>query len=289
MKNYASLYHFFAITVKKISLLLLLLAATFSLCAQWLPYKPVIGISASKNEHGHPFAPQVYSDAVIRAGGVPKVLAITETDSVARRILDGIDGLILTGGEDVAPSYYGEMPHPRLGKVSPWRDTYDMLLVRGAVNRGMPVLAICRGVQVLDVAFGGSLWQDIPAQIPGAVRHMRSSGDKNIASHTVALAEGSLLRRVACASEITVNSAHHQCVKRVAPGFLVTAVAPDGVVEAIELFDRRVIGVQFHPERMLAAGEDWVLPLFTNLVRDAARLKKRPTDNAAAPGVRRTN
>jgi len=257
--------------VKKISVLLLLLAAG-PVRAQLLPSKPVVGISAARSEHGQPYAPQVYADAVVRAGGEPRVLAIAECDSTVRHILDGVDALILTGGEDIDPSYYGERPHPGLGRVSPWRDTYDLLLVRCAVGRGMPVLAVCRGVQVLNVAFGGSLWQDIPAQIPGAVQHMRRDGEPNIAMHPVAIAAGSLMRRVAGVPEIFVNSAHHQSVKGLAPGFRVTATAPDGVVEAIEMFDRRVVGVQFHPERMLSAGDLWVLPLFQNLV-SAARLK----------------
>jgi len=261
--------------VKKISVLILLLAATAPADAQWLPRRPVIGISAAQSESGRSYAPAVYFAAVRRGGGEPVIIPVIKTDSAARRVLDRIDGVILTGGEDVAPSYYGEKPHPRLGKVSPWRDTYDMLLVRGAVERGMPVLAVCRGIQVLDVAFGGSLWQDIPAQIPGAATHMRRSGQKGLATHPVAIAEGSLLQRELCSREFTVNSAHHQSVKGLAPGFRITATSPDGVVEAIESFDRRVLGVQFHPERMLDAGDERVLPIFTNLVRDAAIYHER--------------
>ncbi len=242
-----------------------LLLSTFSIIAAAQDSRPVIGISSAN-------ASSVginYVKSVRKAGGVPLIIPITTDEAEIAKVIETIDGLLMTGGEDVEPARYGEEAIPQLGKVNPERDEFDLALVRQAVSKGIPVLAVCRGVQVMNVAFGGTLYQDIPSQLlQSHIGHKVSSG--NIVAHSINIAEETLLYRL-LGNTAEVNSTHHQSVKDVAPGFIVSAVSDDGIVEAIEKTGSEcVIGVQFHPEGFVAEDNTSLLPLFRHLVISAA-------------------
>lgn len=159
--------------------------------------------------------------------------------------------MVLTGGGDVDPQMYGEDPIPNMGSIDPKRDHFELEITRWALGIGKPVLAICRGHQVLNVAAGGTLYQDIPSQIKGSIKH-RGKAPVYYPSHKVRVQEGSKLHGMFEKAELGVNSFHHQAVKDLGEGLVATAWAPDGVIEAMELpGETFVLGVQWHPERMI--------------------------------------
>jgi putative glutamine amidotransferase len=217
-----------------------------------------------------------YKQAVLHVGGEIRVVDTTTAVSDA---LDGAGGLLLTGGDDVAPALFGEAPHATVVAAETGRDEYEIALIKAARERQLPVLAICRGVQVLNVAAGGTLVQDIPSQVPGALAHDLPCPPHQAYSlaHEVWFERDSLMstlmgERLADADSCEVNSRHHQAVKVVAPGFRVTATAPDGVIEAIEDPSARFcLGVQWHPENFWRTGE--FRPLFEGFVEAASRAR----------------
>jgi putative glutamine amidotransferase len=206
-----------------------------------------------------------YRQAVLHAGGEVRVL---QASSSVKDALTGIDGLLLTGGGDVDPGRYGETPHPTVVDVEPARDEFEIALVHAARARQLPVLAICRGLQVLNVAHGGTLVQDIPSQVAGALEHCLAvpAHQAYALAHEIWLEEGSVLARLMSerwsgADACEVNSRHHQAIKRLATGFRVSATAPDGVIEAIEdPASTFCLGVEWHPENFWRTGE--FRPLF---------------------------
>jgi len=198
-----------------------------------------------------------YEESIGRAGATVRALNPAVGDPVAA--LEGVDALVLTGGGDVDPRFYGEKQHPTFSAAEPGRDEFELALARIAIERGLPVLAICRGVQVLNVAAGGSLVQDIESEVPGALVHRVDTTPSTIA-HEVWVASGSKLAAMLAErieeDALLVNSRHHQAVKRLAPGFIAAATAPDGVIEAIERSDLPFcVGVQWHPENFWRTGE----------------------------------
>jgi putative glutamine amidotransferase len=201
-----------------------------------------------------------YKHAVQHAGGDIRIVSAANTVAEA---LDGVDGLVLTGGDDVAPGRYDETPHPSVVPVAPERDDFEIALVHEARKRGLPILAICRGIQVMNVACGGSLVQDIPTLVPGAIDHQRTVPPHLPfeLAHEVWVEKDSILanllrERLTDGDSCEVNSRHHQAVGNVAAGFRVTATAPDGIVEAIEDPKARFcLGVQWHPENFWRTGE----------------------------------
>lgn len=217
--------------------------------------RPIVGITCSlrpaKDGAGAAFLlPRAYCNAVEAAGGVPVLLPAGAAPDAAR-VLDRLDALILSGGVDVAPARYGRQPHPALGDVDAERDELEIALARAALASGFPLLAICRGIQVLNVAAGGTLIQDLPAERPSSISHRQSdqSIPRSLPSHAIVVDPGSRLAELAGASRLDVNSFHHQALDDVAPCLIVTARAEDGVVEAVEAPGRRfTVGVQFHPE-----------------------------------------
>jgi putative glutamine amidotransferase len=201
-----------------------------------------------------------YRQAVLHAGGDVRVL---DASMPIAEALDAIEGLLLTGGDDVAPERYGEARHPTVVEAEPGRDAFEIALVGAARERALPIFAICRGVQLLNVACGGTLVQDIPSQVPGGSPHSLDVPPHQPYSlaHEIWVEKGSLLAtlmgdRLRDQDACDVNSRHHQAVKDVAPGFRVAATAPDGVIEAIEdPAARFCLGVQWHPENFWRTGE----------------------------------
>jgi len=219
----------------------------------------------------HRDRPNDYVDSVRAAGAEPVVFDWTQR--TALQAIEGGEVLLLTGGADVAPVLYGEEPHPTYQPAEDGRDAFEIEVIRLALERDVPLLAICRGMQILNVACGGTLWQDLPSERPSDVSH-RVKDPRDAHAHRVHLANGSLLRavldpgRADGPAAIPVNSRHHQALKHVARGFVVTATAPDGVVEGVERpASRFCVGVQWHPENFLRTGE--FIPLFGALAKAA--------------------
>jgi putative glutamine amidotransferase len=212
--------------------------------------RPLIGVTMD-DEHARPGVHVLRDDyvrSVEQAGAIPVVLAPGGPDDAAP-LLDRLDGLLLSGGVDVDPALFDEPPHPRLRRVDRQRDEFELALVREALRRDIPILAICRGIQVLNVATGGTLIQDLPSGIAGAERHDRPE-PRSGRVHEIGIEKGTRLLGILGATNVSVNSFHHQAVSRVGTGFVVSARCDeDGVIEGIEMPDRRfVVGVQWHPE-----------------------------------------
>ncbi len=189
-----------------------------------------------------------YPQALLRSGGVPVLLPRTDDEEAIATALQAADALLLTGGGDVVSLAYDEEPHPSSIYQDPVRDAEEFSAVRTAVERELPVLGICRGIQSLNVALGGNLVQDVLSQIQGAVQHYTHASECVLA-HTVDIEDGSLLARVLGTTSIAVNSWHHQAVKKPADGLRVCARARDGVIEGLEAEDGRpILAVQCHPE-----------------------------------------
>jgi putative glutamine amidotransferase len=208
-----------------------------------------------------------YIDAVRAAGLIPLVVPPIATEDIPA-VLDAVQGLVLTGGEDVDPAYFGAARHPATGPANEPRDRSELALAREAAARRLPTLAICRGVQVLNVALGGSLVQDIPTEIATKLAH-DAEGARNTRVHDVAVDRGTLLGSIISAEKIATNSFHHQSVDRLAPGLKTVAKSPDGVIEAVECTDRAwwAVGVQWHPEELTQTPEDWDRKLFGAFAR----------------------
>jgi putative glutamine amidotransferase len=191
-----------------------------------------------------------YINATKKAGGVPILLPCTIDSSEILHHLSIIQGLIVCGGPDADPRYFGEEPVPGLGGVNPAMDAYEIPLLKEALNRDMPILGICRGEQLLNIAAGGTLVQHIPDYFPRPLKH-RQDAPRFYRTHNIEIHAGTLLSELLGSGPLLVNSYHHQAVREVAPGFAVSAVAPDGVIEAIESKKHTfAVGVQWHPECM---------------------------------------
>ncbi len=211
---------------------------------------PRIGITCDRDiqKKGGPFSllREDYAAAISDLGGVPVLLPALPTEPRADETLDILDGLLVSGGGiDVDPRHYGERPHPKLGPLSPVRTRFELDLIRRALDEGAPILGICGGCQALNVVAGGTLFQDLAAQAPGALRHRAPRSVR----HGVSILKGSKLARFFRGLTGRVNTSHHQAVKEVAPSFRSTAWAGDDVIEAIEGDHHPfAIGVQWHPE-----------------------------------------
>ena len=213
--------------------------------------KPIIGITASVID-AKIHLREAYFQAILAQNALPVVLAPVSDSADIDRYLQKVDGLLISGGADVDPFHYGEEPLPVLGKLAPDRDLFEIGLIREAAKRDIPILAICRGMQVANVAMGGSLYQDVRLYRQDVLQHHQPSA-YHIATHTVEIVKGTKLHQMMGHSEIRTNSMHHQSVKTPAPGFVVSAAAKDGIVEAIESPTHRFfVGVQWHPEEQAA-------------------------------------
>jgi putative glutamine amidotransferase len=232
--------------------------------------KPVIGVTtgfAKRNEFSQgPYVHQDYEQSLFLTGAVPVLLPIAP-DDLTDHYLDLCDGFIFSGGGDIDPRFYGEAPSPHIEPFDAERDRFEITLLKKAVASGKPVLCICRGLQVLNVAYGGTLIQDLATEWKQPILH-----DQKIprvqTSHSVRLLEDSRLSRLLGGkTSLFVNSLHHQAIKALAPGFRAVAFAPDGVIEAVESdTSSRIFGVQWHPESLTAGGDPLMRRLFQTFV-----------------------
>ena len=228
---------------------------------------PIIGITATLKEDIDEVAERPlgrfvradldYVEGVAGAGGAPVVLPPAGDERAAEAVIQSLDGLLLSGGSDLEPGYYGEEPVAELGVTLPERDAFEMALVGMALQRGMPVFGICRGMQVLNVALGGTLYQDLPSQWGRDLLGHRQDTPKRQPTHEVRVEHGSYIAEVMERESVKVNSYHHQGIKDLAEGLVATGFSSDGVVEAVEagdLSERWLLGVQWHAEAMRGAG-----------------------------------
>ncbi|MBE1554184.1 gamma-glutamyl-gamma-aminobutyrate hydrolase family protein [Sporosarcina limicola] len=228
--------------------------------------KPVIGITTDVDRENRHELPNAYIQAVIHAGGLPLIIPIgIEEDAI--QMLGIIDGLLLSGGNDINPMLFDEEPHVHLGEVSPGRDSCELELARQMLQLDKPILGICRGLQILNVAGGGSLYQDIYNQLDGPILQHSQKAPRAHLSHFVQLEKGSILESIAGSEQLKVNSFHHQAVKDVPTKFKVTGVANDGVIEAVEGTGKQfVLGVQWHPEQLAVQGDTVSQQIFRNFI-----------------------
>lgn len=258
--------------MKRTSLLLILAFTAGALLAQSSKL-PIIGISGTHTSGGATQVNSTYIESVLRAGGVPVILPINDNPDVLKKMIASIDALIMTGGEDIDPlKYYGEEAIPGQGEIAPERDAFDIAIIKLAIERGIPLLGICRGHQLINVACGGTLYQDISSQLRSSnlLKH-RQQAPSWYGTHRIELEPSSILAKILKTTTIVSNTFHHQAVKDVAPGFVVTGRTSDGVVETMEMKGNpRVYSVQFHPEGPTSRGLDDFFPIFTYLVELAS-------------------
>lgn len=242
---------------------------------------PVIGIS-SYNSTDASMADLTYIECVKKAGAIPVAIPVLSDSVQIEQVMSMLDGIIMTGGGDFDPlRWYGEQPRREMTIIQYERDDYDIMMARAAIAKGVPVLGICRGEQLLAVAFGGALWQDIPSQVEGNVKHNQMPTNPKYPTHSIYIEKGSILAKLLGKEEVRVNSLHHQGIKRMPEGLKAIAHSADGVVEAVERAGRIkgykdaggwILGLQFHPEILVAnGGNNTFLPIFETFVNEARK------------------
>ena len=220
-----------------------------------------------------------YVASLLRAGGMPFILSPLIPLEMVAEAAGRLDGVLLTGGEDVAPEAYGATRHAALGVVDPRRDALELGLIRAAHTRGLPILGICRGIQILNIALGGTLWQDLPSERPTSLPHGQIAG-RTARTHPVSVTAGSRLAAAVGGGRLEVNSFHHQAIRDLAPSLVATATALDGIVEGVETtVGGWLLAVQWHPEEFFAEPSAPDHGLFKALV-EASR--EGPGVNAAS-------
>lgn len=245
--------------------------------------RPIIGISGSiiiDSSGAFPgyrrsYVNEDYVVSVIKNGGVPFIIPVTDDLKVIETQIDQIDGLILSGGHDVTPQNYHEEPEQKIGGCWPERDIFDCALIKAAVDKKIPILGICRGAQIINVLYGGNLYQDLSYRKESTLRHDQASSPTQT-THYVTINPETHLAKILDQSELMVNSFHHQIIKNIASNFTVAAKAKDGVVEAIEANDYPyLIGVQWHPEMLHSSNPEMNHKIFGSLIDEANSRKQR--------------
>ena len=236
--------------------------------------KPLIGLMPLVDEERASYwmLPE-YMKGVGDAGGVAMMLPLTDNEDSIVQIADAMDGFIFTGGPDVAPALYGEEKLPECGALCEGRDAMEKRLLSAALKRNKPVLGICRGLQLMNVALGGSLYQDLPTQHPSEICHSQKA-PYDAPCHDVQLLEGSLLHNLLGKETTAVNSRHHQAIKELAPGMKAMAYSPDGLIEAICMPDKDFVwAVQWHPEHSCMVNPDSakIFKVFVDAARNAGK------------------
>jgi putative glutamine amidotransferase len=236
------------------------------------PNQPIIGLTTYAKKSQDTNVPLYglmtsYVEAVTMAGGIPVLIPLNLTEDALRTLLARLDGFILPGGGDIDPLNYHGGAHPELRGIDRDRDRVEIFVAQQAAQSRKPLLAICRGHQVLNVALGGTMYEDIQSQLPGAIRHdFWNSGPRTDLPHEVAITPNSKLAEIIGRRSSPVNSLHHQGVRDIAPDLSVTAVAPDGLVEGLEIKDHPFgVAVQWHPENLIY-NDPAMLALFSALV-----------------------
>ncbi len=237
--------------------------------------KPLIGLTCSFRQEGSAVLYGLYGSyikALENAGGLPVLIAPNLTPETLREVYDRLDGVLLTGGGDVDPALYGVPNDTPLRSLNPDRDTAEITLTQWAVENDKPLLGICRGIQVMNVARGGTLYRDIATEYGTTVDHdLGGKKERSAEGHRVSIMEGSLLADTLGTHDPAVNSLHHQAVRDLGSGFKAVAQSPDGLIEGIEFPDARfILGVQWHPEELAEYSEP-MQRLFKGLVQHAAR------------------
>jgi putative glutamine amidotransferase len=236
-----------------------------------------------------------YVKSVVAGGGVPLILSPLLAPSLAARALARVDGLLLTGGEDIHPAWYHAEPSKHLYPPSRERDLFELALFAAARQMQLPILGICRGIQLINVALGGTLYQDLPSERPGNVDH-NPSAERTARTHAIRLAPGSRAEAALGPASLTVNSFHHQAIKDLAKGLVATGWTEDGLIEAVETAPGTpwLLAVQWHPEEMFADGSAPEQGLFRGLVEEASRRegeaveasgRRDPEEFDRAPGL----
>ncbi|MEI3604121.1 gamma-glutamyl-gamma-aminobutyrate hydrolase family protein [Pseudogracilibacillus sp. SE30717A] len=219
---------------------------------------PVIGITPSINEDSHTYFVNIDNmNAIVQSGGTPIILPLIASTNNINQIADMIDGLYLTGGNDIDPTLFNEEPHPKLGRINPARDEYEIALTKKMIEQNKPVLGVCRGSQILNIALGGTMYQDIYSQKEGELLQHQQNAPADHSSHYIHVAENSLLSRLVGKDKIKVNSRHHQANDKLGSALTVSGTASDGVIEAIEGDSETfVLGLQWHPENLINKGDE---------------------------------
>ncbi|SIT66159.1 gamma-glutamyl-gamma-aminobutyrate hydrolase family protein [Edaphobacillus lindanitolerans] len=235
--------------------------------------KPIIGVTAQMQENLYDYQLQpVYISAILQEGGIPIVLPIVPPEEV-EEVLDLVDGIVMTGGWDIDPNYYGEEPLPETGMLNFEMDEFDSTVVKQVIARDMPFFGTCRGMQMLNVVTGGTLYQSVLDQMDHPIKHKQDHGRK-FPVHHVELVGGKILQPLFENGRTRVNSSHNQGVKTVGDGVTVAAKAPDGLVEAIELEDKRfILGTQWHPENFAVNGHEPSREIIAEFIRAAVEYR----------------
>lgn len=232
--------------------------------------KPIIGITTFESEEvGYHRIKSNYMNSVFLAGGIPVNIPIILDESNYDNYLDILDGIIFTGGIDVSPLTYNENPLKEINLISSIRDKYEMGLFKRAYERKLPILGICRGLQITNVVLGGSLYQDINVQVPGVLGHQPKGISNDEFYHSINIKKDTRLYNIFETEKIFVNSLHHQSIKELGKGLIISALSEDGIIEAIESTDDRfLMGVQFHPEDFVKRYPEF-LNIFKELIQAA--------------------
>jgi putative glutamine amidotransferase len=244
--------------------------------------RPLIGIVGTefRRETGNLWSGigSTYLRAIEAAGGIPLLIHLSSDQTVLERLYALCDGIVFAGGGDVDPQHYGQEAHPKLGDIEALRDAVELHLARNAVQIGLPIFGICRGAQLLNVAMGGTLYQDIGAQLPDALEHRESAllNKRTHLAHPLRLRDDSWLAQQLDTTELAVNTIHHQALQTIAPGLRVTGYAPDGVVEAIEGTGPHFLAaVQCHPEELWHTADPRWARVFRGFVTEVERRRVR--------------
>ncbi|WP_010272481.1 gamma-glutamyl-gamma-aminobutyrate hydrolase family protein [Paenibacillus senegalensis] len=248
--------------------------------------KPLIGVTSSIKEDRLLITGLDYVMSMEWAGGTPVVLPNLADAAAMDHIANSIDGLLVTGGKDIDPTWFGEEPHVKLGEVSPQRDHFEMQMVQRMMKLDKPILGICRGCQILNVTSGGDLYQDIHSQNEGPLLQHYQVAPRYHVSHFIDVVEGSLLHQISGSQRYKVNSYHHQALRKVADGFEVTARASDGIIEAFESKNHKfVLGVQWHPENLLKKDDVYAQRLFQAFIEACRQSQDSASQNTQVSGL----
>lgn len=236
--------------------------------------RPIIGLTTfteSKGASRYNCLNSNYINAIVEAGGIPVIIPLVKDEESLLKYINIIDGLLFTGGEDISPLCYGENPIKEIGAIEHERDAYEMFLFKEAYDVNMPIMGICRGAQLINVALGGSLYQDIYSQIENSLGHSPKGGPIDQAHHMIRIENDSKLYNIFENETIAVNSFHHQSIKDLGKGLKATAHSYDGIIEAIESMERNfILGLQWHPEAMVPKHEIFT-KLFDEFVKQCSK------------------